>query len=84
MSITPRERLWDAQLPEEVLWSLDRAGDKLGVEHDVKGVDAKVFLRLLTATIHLYHIAEALEGVERQPNGQDDVGFAEQPLVLED
>ena len=39
---------------------------------------------LLVATIDFYHIAEALEGVERQTYGQDEVCLVEETLVFED
>ena len=78
------ERLVDTQLSEQVLRALDRACHQLGVEHDVEGVDAQMLFWLLVAAIDLYHIAEALEGVERQADGEDDMCLMEESLVLED
>ena len=61
------------QLTQKASWSLNRASDQLREKHHIERVVAEVPLRLLVTTIHLYHIAHALEGVERQTDGKDDV-----------
>ena len=39
---------------------------------------------LLVATVDLYHIAETLEGVERETDGENEVCLVEEALVFED
>ena len=78
------ERLVDMQLSQKVLRAFDRACHQLGVEHHIEGIEAKVAFGFLGATIDLYHIAEALECVERQTDGQDDMCLVEESLVFED
>ncbi len=61
------------ELVQQVLRPFDGPCHQLGIEHDVKGIDAEMPLRLLVPPVYLDDIAEALEGVERQSDGQDQV-----------
>ncbi len=61
------------ELSEQVLWPLDGAGHQLRVEHHVESIVAEVPFRLLVAAIDLNDVAQALERVEGEADGQGDV-----------
>ena len=61
------------QLPQQVARPFDGARDELWEKHHIECIIAEMPLRLLVAAIHLNDIAHALEGMERQADGQDDV-----------
>ena len=67
------EILMLVQLAQEVARSLNRAGDQLREKHHIERIITEVSFRLLVAAIHLDHITHALERVERQTDGEDDV-----------
>ena len=43
------------------------------IMHHIEGIIAQMPLRLLMPPIHLNHITHALEGVEREADGQDEI-----------
>ena len=61
------------QLPQQVARPLDGTRNQLREKHDIQRVITKMPLRLLVVAIHLDDIAHALEGMERQANGQDNM-----------
>src|SRR4051794_24392363 len=61
------------ELMQQVLWPLNRACHKLREEHHVGGVDHEISLCLLIPSVDLDDIAQALEGMKRQSNRQDDI-----------
>ncbi len=58
---------------EKILRTLDRAGDELREEHDVRRVRRQIVDGLLISPVHFHHIAQALKRMEGQPDRQDDV-----------
>ena len=60
------------KLVQEVLRAFNRTGNQLRVEHDIERINAEVALGLLIAPVNLNDVAQALEGMEREPDGEDD------------
>ena len=69
------ERLLLVQLTQKVLGAFDGTRHQLWVEHDVQSIVAQVALGALAAAVDLDNVAQALEGVERQADGQRDVQY---------
>lgn len=82
--VVATEGLVYPKLSEKILRTLDRACYQLGIEHDIERIEAKMPFGLLVAPIYFDNIAEALEGMERKTDGQDEMRFMEQALVFED
>src|SRR4051812_7581932 len=49
---------------------LDGSRDELRKKHDIQRVDAEVGLRRLPASVHLDHVAQALEHMKRESQRQ--------------
>ncbi len=62
-----------AKLVQQILRALDGTRDQLRIEHHVDRENPWMLLRLLPAPIDLDDIGQALEGMEREAQRQDDV-----------
>ena len=60
------------ELMQNVLRTLDGPGHQLGIIHHVERQITKVTFRLLVPPVYLDGVTERLEGVKRQPNGEND------------
>ena len=60
------------KLPEKVLGPLDGSSDHLREEHHIRGEGGEITLGALAAAVDLDDVAQALEGVKREPDGEDD------------
>ena len=67
------ERVQLPKLGQEVLWTLDRPGDELRIEHDIQCKDPEVILRHVTAPIHLDRVAHSLERMKGQADRENDL-----------
>jgi hypothetical protein len=61
------------KLRHEIFTPLDRTCDELREKRDEERVDAEVLLRRDLPAVYVDHVGEALEGVKRDADGQDDV-----------
>ena len=61
------------ELMQQILRAFDGAGDQLREKHHVGGVSDEMVFRLLPSAINLDHVAEALKGVKRETDRQDDI-----------
>ena len=66
------EPMFFIKLTQKILWTLNGAGHELGVEHNIKGVDAEVPFRLLPAPVNFNNITQTLERVEREADGEHE------------
>src|ERR1700691_2425594 len=60
------------KLMQQVLGSLDRTRHQLRKEHYIGGIHDKIPRGLLVAAVTLHNITQALKGMKRKPDRQDD------------
>ena len=74
------EAVLQVQLGQDVLGPLDGPGHQLGKEEHVDGVDAQVTLCRALSPVDVDGIGKRLEGMEREPDGQDEIEAGDAPL----
>ena len=70
----PGGGLGAADLREEAPGARDRAGEQQREEREVEAEFEEVRMPVVFAAVHIHGVADGLEGVERNADGQDDVG----------
>src|SRR4030042_3634361 len=59
------------KLRKEILGPFNRTCHQLGIEHNIQGIDAKMFFCPIVAAVNFNDIAQTLKSVKGQSNGQN-------------